>query len=144
MAQFAETLESTATTLVIAGVVTATPGQVYECFTHPDAITAWWAPDATTEPRVGGALVASWPDQGWTMRGAYTDLRPGRAVGFMWRWDHEHEAPPRHVGVDLEPAGNGTLVTLRHGDYTAGDQDERRGHLEGWLHFLPRLAARFE
>ena len=37
--------------------------------------------------------------------------------------------------------GGGTRLTLTHGPYdaTAGSQEMRAGHLEGWTHFLGRL-----
>jgi hypothetical protein len=43
------------------------------------------------------------------------------------------------VEVRFEPAGPGTLLTIRHGTYGEGDQKERAGHIEGWQFFVGRL-----
>ena len=110
-------------------------------FVDPDVLTQWWAEEATADAVVGGRLEARWPGMGWTMRGEYTELDPGRAVAFTWSWDHEPDVPVRRVRVSLTPSGAGTELTITHGDYGPGEAEERTSHLDGWLHFLPRLAA---
>jgi uncharacterized protein YndB with AHSA1/START domain len=142
MAEFSETAHSSALRLEIEGTVAdADPDAVYRAFVDPALLTRWWADEGETDPVVGGRLVARWPSMSWVMRGTFTELDPGRAVGFTWSWDHEPDIPPRTVRIRLERSGDGTLVTLSHGDYTAADSEERRSHLDGWRHFLPRLAA---
>ena len=83
----------------------------------------------------------------WTLRGRYTEFMPAQRLGFTWYWDHEPDTPERQVSVIFEPLGaTGTRITVKHGIYTASasDQDERRGHVEGWLYFLGRLSAACE
>ncbi len=131
---------STPAVLQVTGFVAAAPETVWRCFTNAAAITSWWSPEATAEAHVGGPIVAAWPDMGWTMRGAYTELVENQVVAFTWSWQHEPDRPERHVRVHLAPQDDGTLVTLSHGTYAAHEADERTSHLEGWLHFLPKLA----
>ena len=59
---------------------------------------------------------------------------------FTWKWDHE-DRPTREVIILFDPAEGGAQLSLSHGPYTSleEDQEERRGHFEGWRHFLARL-----
>jgi uncharacterized protein YndB with AHSA1/START domain len=141
---FQETRSSTPEELVLSGVIgAAAPDEVYAHFTDAGLLCAWWPDRAETDPRVGGAITASWIGPAWTMRGEYTVLVPGERVGFTWSWDHEPDTPARTVLVELVAGGGGALITLRHGSYGRDDVAERRGHLEGWQHFLPKLANLF-
>lgn len=118
-----------------------TPDELFEHWTKPDLICRWWPQQAEIEPREGGAYHFSWPKMGWNLRGRYVTFDRGRTLSFTWKWDHE-AAPPRQVEMlfDTLPDG-GTQITLTHGLYTdsAEDQEERKGHLEGWTHFLGML-----
>lgn len=142
MTSFVETSASTATRLQLSGVLEGCDHEdVYANFIDADGICAWWPSEAEVDPVVGGRLIARWPSMGWTMRGRYTDLVQNRVIGFTWSWDHEPDTPERNVRVRIEAVEAGTRLTLTHGDYGSEDADERKGHLEGWLHFLPQLAA---
>jgi uncharacterized protein YndB with AHSA1/START domain len=78
----------------------------------------------------------------WNLRGTYSAVELGQRLAFTWKWDHEPNTPMRDVEVIFEPVGDvGTQVTVTHGTYTnsSKDQEERDGHLEGWIYFLKRL-----
>jgi uncharacterized protein YndB with AHSA1/START domain len=103
----------------------------------------WWPPQAEVEPCKGGAYHLSWPAMDWHLRGVITRYEPCRALEFTWRWDHDPERPETRVLVSFERASSaGSTLSLRHGPYPASDMggEMRQEHLEGWLHFLPRLA----
>ena len=136
-----EAPDSTPERLVVETTYDRPPLDVWRAFVDEHLIAQWWADEASTDPRVGGEIVASWPAMDWTMRGTFTDLRPGQRVAFTWSWDHESDTPERLVTVVLAPHDGGTLLTLTHGDYAAGDTDERDGHLAGWKNFLPAIAG---
>lgn len=129
--------------VVVADVPTCAPDDLFAYWTRPELLRRWWPPVATVEPRVGGAYHLAWPDRDWHLRGTFTTFAPGAALAFSWRWDHDPAGHPvRRVGIVFAPLGErGTRLTLTHGQYTTSpeDREERRGHLEGWRFFLPRL-----
>ena len=118
-----------------------TPDGLFDYWTKPDLICQWWPQQAEIEPREGGAYHFSWPRMGWSLRGHYVKFDIGKSLNFTWQWEHQATLL-RHVEITFEalPDG-GTQITLTHGFYTdsAEDQEERKGHLEGWTHFLGRL-----
>ena len=118
------------------------PRQLFAYWTQPEFLQQWWPPEAEVDLRPGGAYRLSWPSMEWTLRGTYTVVEPEQRLAFTWKWDHELETPVRKVEVSFEPVGDvGTQVTVTHGTYTnsSKDQEERDGHLEGWIYFLKRL-----
>ena len=142
MAAFVETSESSARRIELSGILQGSnPEDVYLSFIDPDWIRRWWADDSEVEPVVDGRLIVRWPSMGWTMPGRYMELVPSRLIEFTWSWDHEPDTPTRTVRVRIEADAAGARLTLTHGEYGAEDIEERKSHLEGWQHFLPRLAA---
>lgn len=128
--------------LVLEAVFTASPSALFKGWTEPELLTRWWPQEATLEPRVGGAYHFAYPRMGWHLRGRFKAFEPGERLSFTWAWDHERDLPEREVEVLFEALSQrGTRMTLIHGFYTdsQADQDDRRSHLEGWLHFLPGL-----
>jgi uncharacterized protein YndB with AHSA1/START domain len=71
--------------------------------------------------------------------GAYREVVPGRKLTFTWNWASPRE-PESLVTIDLEPDGDGTLLTLTH-EQIAGDtvHDYRRG----WIGALDKLDKLF-
>ena len=126
-----------------ADVTGAAASRLFECLTKPELLTRWWPQEAQVDGREGGAYRLSWPGMGWVLTGRYTVFVPGRTLAFTWSWDQEPDRPTRNVIIQLADSSEGTRMTLTHGDYTSSedDQGERRGHIEGWLHFLLRLAT---
>jgi uncharacterized protein YndB with AHSA1/START domain len=122
-----------------------TPQQLFEHLTQPDLLTLWWPTLAEGEQGVGGQYVYSWPDQGWNLRGEFTAFEPGSHLAFTWCWDHE---PVQHgyqsVNIWIQPYGEtGSQIGLFHGKFslTPEDQAARQGVVEGWMHFMMRLAG---
>ena len=114
---------------------------------RPDLLKQWWPPQAELEPRVGGAYHYWWPERDDHLRGVFTVFEPGQKLAFTWRWDHEPaDAPTRTVTVTFAPDARDderVTLTLRHESYgaTPGEQDARKGHLEGWTYFLGKLQS---
>jgi uncharacterized protein YndB with AHSA1/START domain len=127
--------------LTIQADLPADAARVWDFFVDPALIERWWPAKAESDLRIGGAYVFAWPTQGWTLRGRYTDVEPGRFLGFTWQWDHEPDMPARLVKIAIEPAAGGSRVTVNHGTYgdTATEREDRQSHRDGWLHFLGRL-----
>lgn len=121
-----------------------TPDEAYQRLTDPAELRRWWAQEAETDPRVDGAYLLSWPTMGRPLRGRYTAADPGRALAFTWAWHQEPDVPERLASIVLTPTDDGgTHLGLAHGTYGDGpvEAEDREGHLEGWRHFLPRLAG---
>ncbi|HEX2221279.1 MAG TPA: SRPBCC domain-containing protein [Candidatus Limnocylindria bacterium] len=117
------------------------PELAHACWTDPELVAGWWAP--STHYAADGAYRYSWPEQDWHLSGRVLRAAPGRRLRLSWRWEHEPDRPERELDLRFGPSGAGTLLHLEHGPYGdgPGEADERAEHLEGWLHFLPRLAA---
>lgn len=141
MATGTETSDSTPAVLRLVAVLPArTPRQAYLQATEPSWITRWWAQEAETDVRPGGDYTFSWPAMGWTLRGTYTVVDAPDRLAFTWNWDHEPDVPERTVTMTFTPDGDDTRLLLTHGTYGADDAEERQGHVDGWKHFLGKLA----
>jgi uncharacterized protein YndB with AHSA1/START domain len=134
-----EATTSTPARLVLEGTIAgAGPEEITEAFTDPAAVTKWWADEATVAE--DGTYAFSWPAQEWTLRGRFLEVLPGHRVRFTWAWDHERLVAAKTVLVTVTAVSDGTMITITHGDYGPDDEEERRGHLEGWQYFIGRLA----
>ena len=131
---------------VVAELPHISPARTFDYWTAPDLLCRWWPQEAEIHPYLGGMYHLSWPQMNWHLRGRYLSFVPGKQLAFTWKWDHDEEnAPLREVSILFEPlSADSTRLTLTHGPYTDSedDQDVRiYHHLEGWMHFLPRLQA---
>ena len=134
-------LDANTDSLTLEADLPVPPSTVFDYLVTPDLLIRWWPPQVEVDARPGGGYVMSWPNQGWHLRGEFTDFDPGNRVAFTWHWDHEPDLPTRLVSIHLEPTATGTLMRLIHGAYgqDAIEQADRASHREGWLHFLGRL-----
>jgi uncharacterized protein YndB with AHSA1/START domain len=127
--------------LLIEAELPADPMVIFDHLVRPELLALWWAPAAQIDPRQGGEYALSWPAQGWTLRGHFTQYEPDERLAYTWRWDHEPDLPERLVTIVLAPAGAATLLALSHSLYgsSPAEQADRDSHRQGWLHFLGRL-----
>lgn len=138
-------LPSSSDKLVItADVSNLTPVEVFDYWTKPELLCAWWPQEAEIDARVSGAYHLSWPGMNWHLRGWYTRFEPGKQLAFTWKWDHDEEGTVvREVMLVFEPLPDrGTRLVLTHGSYTDSIEDQAvrfEHHLAGWQHFIPRL-----
>jgi uncharacterized protein YndB with AHSA1/START domain len=156
--------------LLAADFASLRPHETFEAFTVPEILTRWWPSVAEVDPREGGSYHLSWPKEQWSLRGTYSGVsappprpdeaadvipvaddrasgsatpRGGGALAFLGKWDHETDAPPRDVAIRIGPMGQGTRMRLEHGTYGESDDEleVRKGHEEGWRHFLGQLSG---
>ena len=118
--------------------IDARPETVFAFFVEPQKIVRWMGQTATLEPRRGGLFRIDY-GQGDVVRGEFVEVDRPRRVVFTWGW--EKPGDPIQPGqstveVDLEPAGEGTLVRLRHSGLAG---ESRKSHDDGWSYFMPRL-----
>ncbi len=112
--------------------------ETFALITEPDRLRRWQAITARVDLRAGG-------DYRWTIipghsaAGTFSEVEPGKRVVFSWGWEGQDDLPPgaSTVTITLEPAENGTKVTLVHEGLT---DEQAAGHAEGWNHYLGRLA----
>lgn len=120
----------------IERTVAASPDRVWELWTTPDGIAAWWAPDGfrtdvdRLEATEGGELVytmtAEAPEQvafleqnglplSTTSRKVFTELDRPRRLAYRSLIDFVpgHEPYEQLTVVDLESDGDGTRVTMQ-------------------------------
>ncbi len=130
--------------------IAARPETVFGFFTDPDLFGTWMGAAmgrADVDPREGGAVTVDFSPGGPIVRGEVTELDAPRRFAFTWGYEGSPEIPPgaTTVELELEPAADGTRVTLAHaGLPTEGLRDGHRGGHSVYLSLLAAGAARAE
>ena len=130
------------------------PEDLLRWFTDPTRLAQWMGSAHVVELVPGGRYAISWERADRTMEGAIIVARPTELV-FSWTFTHEPDVPARVVMVRTFTSedGGGSAIVLVHGPYrsetagtpsaaSASESNERAGHLDGWLSFLPILGER--
>jgi uncharacterized protein YndB with AHSA1/START domain len=119
--------------------IDAGPEAVFPFLTEPDKIVRWKGVEARVEAIPGGEYRVQVTRRNVAV-GEYVEIEPPRRVVFTWGWEGDEQLPPGSSTVEIElvPDGDGTIVRLTHSGLPEGADV---GQLEGWQHFLPRLAA---
>jgi uncharacterized protein YndB with AHSA1/START domain len=141
----------TSPSLTLRRRINAAPEKVYAAWTEPARLIQWFGPArvkqdtvrAEIDLRPGGRYRISFQnDRGEynEVGGVYREVVRNARLVFTWAW---HSTPEREslVTVSLAPDGEGTLLTLTHGQFL--DAETRDRHREGWLSTLDKLAAFF-
>ncbi len=87
----------------------ADPDLVWQHLTEGDLVADWMGEDVEIELRPGGSIVMT-PDEGHRVWGTIEEIVPGRRLQWSWRTD---DGLPTQVEIDLEPAEDGTVLTVR-------------------------------
>jgi len=118
--------------------IRATPDEVFDYLVTAEGLTAWMGQYAVVEPEVGGAFQVD--IAGAPIRGEYLEVVRPRRVVVSWGLAGSDEFPPgtSRVAFTLTATADGTRVELVHSDLP---ELRVAGHVEGWAHFLPRLAS---
>jgi uncharacterized protein YndB with AHSA1/START domain len=115
----------------------AAPERVWDALTTEEGITSCLAVAAKVEGRKGGAVEIEF-DADQAVDGIITRWDPTSHFAHTWVIN---AAIPSDVQYSLEPAGEGTELTLIH----TGLPDEMcGGYTPGWHAYLARLAAEVE
>lgn len=119
------------------------PSEAIRAFTDPALLREWWGGELELDPVPGGDYVVRFESQGWTLNGKVLSYDPESKLTFTWTWEHHSDAPLRGVKVRAQPAEGGTRLEIEHGPHggSEAEKEEADSHREGWLHFLPRIAA---
>jgi uncharacterized protein YndB with AHSA1/START domain len=122
--------------------IRATPETVWNYWTDPQRMCAWWGSAAELDPRPGGTCRIEMGG-GPVMQGEYVELVPHERIVFTFGWEPTAGAPDvppgsTRVEVTLVAEAGDTILTLRHTGLPAADAGQ---HAAGWSLYLPRLAA---
>ena len=118
--------------------IAAPPEIVFQYFVDPAKMMEWKGTEAYLDPRPGGLYRVNVTGRE-IVRGEYVEVTPFSRVVFTWGWEEGPITPgSTTVEVTLTPDGPGTLLRLRHLGLDAEGQVQ---HLQGWEHYLPRLAT---
>jgi len=124
----------------------ATPEEVFDAWTDPESLRAWFLPgpialeEVICEPRVGGRLrIVMRGESGlFPHDGAFVAVeRPHRLV-FRWR-SHATGGMETLVTIELAAEDGGTALTLTHEGLP--DPETRALHEGGWTNVLTALGS---
>ena len=115
------------------------PDEAFALITEPERLRRWQTVSAYVDLRAGGSY--RWVVvPGQVAAGTFQEVEPGKRVVFGWGWEGNEALPPdaSMVTVTIEPDGEGSKVTLSHAGL---DEQQEKGHAEGWDHYLERLTT---
>ena len=110
----------------VSDTIPASPHDIYEAWLSSEGHSAMTGADAEVDPSVGGTHSA-WDGY---ITGCTIALEPDRRIVQTWRtseFDDSH--PDSQIEVLLAPAGEATMVTIRHTNVPDGQFGYERG---GW------------
>jgi len=148
----AELTRTPDSTIRLEQAVAAPIDQVFAAWTNPEQMARWYAPtdDFTTpiaesDPRVGGryrvAMKHKDRAEANIVSGQYCRVDPPHGLSFTWAWDAPRpDVHETQVTLEFRPDGGFTHVTLIHERFR--DEGSRKGHTEGWIGCLSRLARK--
>jgi uncharacterized protein YndB with AHSA1/START domain len=147
--------------LTLERIIAAPPAAVWDAWTDPASLAAWWLP-APTRCRVerldtvpGGAFVTSMSEDGIAftphLDACFLAVDEGERIVFTNAVDgRRRPAAPEPVAMTAEitigrhPDGTDYRVVVRHGDPAARTRHEELGFFEGWGLVTGQLAALVE
>jgi uncharacterized protein YndB with AHSA1/START domain len=118
----------------------AVPERVRAALTVADELAAWYwpaslAPEAFSEPEVGGRFSVASTMSGMGVSGEYVALEVPRRIVQTWRWDGEERES--RVCIDLAADGDGTQMRVVHDRVDAATAQAYRQDWESCLSRLP-------
>jgi uncharacterized protein YndB with AHSA1/START domain len=121
-------------------IIDASPETIFPFFTDPEKMIRWKGIDAKLDARPGGIYRVDVTGRDIAV-GEYVTIEPNTRVVFTWGWENP-ESPVQPgtstVEITLHAKGRQTLVRLEHRDFPSNEV--AAGHIEGWEHYLERLA----
>lgn len=111
---------------ILTEVIPATPRQIYDAWLDSRGHTAMTG-SAAEAAAIEGATFTAW---GGYISGHNLTLEPGRRIVQAWRTTRFTAADPdSRIDVLLEPAAEGTKLTLHHSEVPDGHTGYQNG---GW------------
>ncbi len=132
--------------------IEAAPELVFDVLSRPEHLRNWWPDEASFEPVPGSAGEITFAEHGvgGTVE-TFTVVEVDAPRTFAFRWTHPAGEPAARgnsylVRFELAPSGSGTSLRMTETGFrergwdVAVVEEMYRDHLNGWDHFLPRLA----
>ncbi len=145
-------MTATSTQLEVSRIIRADRERVFDAWTDPTKIMAWWGaggvtcPEAEMDVAEGGTYrIANLTPSGETMwiSGTFSEVEPPSRLSYTWAMEPIDEATQHsNVDVSFEKTPDGTLVTVVH--TRLASQEARDTHLAGWNGCLDGLDALLE
>jgi uncharacterized protein YndB with AHSA1/START domain len=132
--------------LVVRRTIRASPERLFEAWTRPEQLRAWWGPRPVTcsaadvDLRVGGRyrIANALPDGGTVViEGEFRAIEPPRRLVYTWCLAESAESSL--VTVRFDPRGQETEVVVVHEKVPS--VAIRDSHEKGWSGCLDGLAA---
>jgi uncharacterized protein YndB with AHSA1/START domain len=133
--------------LVVRRTLRASQERIFDAWTRPEHLRAWWGPRPVTcsgaevDLRVGGGYrIANALPDGKTViiEGTFQRIERPRLLVYTWRMG-EHEPVPSLVTVRFEPRGERTEVVIVHEQLP--NAEVRESHVQGWNGCLDGLVV---
>jgi uncharacterized protein YndB with AHSA1/START domain len=132
--------------LVVRRTIRASAERIFEAWTRPDHLRAWWGPrpvtcsGAAVDLRVGGrySITNALPDGSTvTIEGEFREIERPRKLVYTWRMGRGEESSV--VTVRFEERGEVTEVVIVHENVPGTAAQE--SHDKGWNGCLDGLAV---
>jgi uncharacterized protein YndB with AHSA1/START domain len=113
---------------------------VFRYFTDTPRWAAWWGAGSTIDARRGGRVYIRYAN-GIEVSGEVVDIAPPDRIVFTYGFASGTPIPAgsSRVTIRLEPASDGTRLTLHH-EFADGDASVRDQHVQGWRYQLAVFA----
>ena len=139
--------QTTTQSLTLERTYKQSPDKVWAAWTSPEALRQWFFPGDVQDVRIpefdtrkGGRYRVEFGKGAmhgvFTAVGSFTEVVPGKRLTFTWNWEGAPLMPDSVVTIEMQKAGAGTKVTLRHD----GLPDAQAAHMHalGWNGILDR------
>jgi glutathione S-transferase len=134
--------------LVVRRTIRTTAERLFQAWTQPEQLRAWWGPRPVTcsradvDLRVGGRyrIDNALPDGNTvTIEGEFRAIEPPHRLVYTWRMGAGPEAEESLVTVRFEARGEATEVVVVHEQLAS--EAVRDSHAQGWDGCLDGLEA---
>lgn len=140
-------IASEAYTLNISRTFNAQREAVFDAWTNAEAISNWFAPDASMttivdelELKTGSRYQFQMKDKDgktYIVTGEYVSVKRPEQLIFTWQWIHGDDKEEMLVTLNFLDKGNATELQLTHEKLPS--VESRDHHNEGWIGCLTRL-----
>jgi uncharacterized protein YndB with AHSA1/START domain len=133
--------------LVVRRTIHASPERLFDAWTRPEHLRAWWGPRPVTcsgaevDLRVGGGYrIANALPDGTTViiEGTFRQIERPHKLVYTWHMG-QREGTPSLVTVHFEARGDATEVVIVH--ESLPNNAVRDSHAQGWNGCLDGLVA---